>query len=71
MIFPSIECYDQRRNILSLPRLTLFSENIYREHFLKIMSDEHFQLHSLTPERRSGHRRHSATRLKDSLLVQI
>ena len=47
MILPSSECYYERLNVLSLPPLALFSENLYRTHFLKIMTDEHHQLHSL------------------------
>ena len=52
---------DERLNILYLPPLALFRENLYKNHFLKIMSEEHHQLHSLIPERQSGHRRHPAT----------
>ena len=69
MILPSSKCYYERLNVLSLPPLALFSENLYRTHFLKIMSDEHHQLHSFIPERQSACRRHSA-RLKDSILVR-
>ena len=69
MILPSSECYYERLNVLSLPPLALFRENLYRTHFLKIMSDEHHQLYSFIPERQSTCRRHSA-RLKDSILVR-
>ena len=51
------------------PWLRKLSENLYRTHFSKIMSDEHHQLHSFIPERQSALRCHSA-RLKDNFLVR-
>ena len=69
MILPRSECYYERLKVLSLPPLALFSKNLYRTHFLKIMSDEHHQLHSFIPERQSACRRHCA-RLKYSILVR-
>ena len=47
MILPSSECCYERQNVLSLPPLALFSENLYWTHFVKIMSDEHHQLHTM------------------------
>ena len=51
MILPSSEYYHERLNVLSLPPLVLLSENLYRTHFVKIMSDKHHRLHSFIPER--------------------
>ena len=69
MNLPSSESYYERLNVLSLPLLALFSKNLYRTHFLKIMSGEQHQLHSFISERQSACCRHSA-RLKDSILVR-
>ena len=67
MNLPRYKCYDERLNILSLPPLALLSENLYKNRFLKIMSNGHHQLHSFIPEWQSGCRLHSAARLiKDS-----
>ena len=45
MILPQIESYGEQLNI---------SENLNRNHFVKIMTNEHHQLHSFLPERKSG-----------------
>ena len=55
--------------ILLLPMLRMFSENLYKNHFLKVALDEHHQLHTLMAEKQSKHRRHSAC-LKESWLVR-
>ena len=68
IILPDTESYHERLSILMIPELRIFSENLYRNHFLKYALDEHHQLHMLMPEKQSMHRRHSA-RLKESLLV--
>ena len=61
---------DEQLNILYLPPLALFWENLYKNRFLKIMSNGHHQLHSFIPERQSGCRLHSAARLiKDSFFT--
>ena len=69
MILPSSKWYYERLNVLSLPPLALFGENLYGAHFLKILSDEHHQLHSFIPVRQRACCGHSA-RLKDSILVR-
>ena len=65
IVLQDTESYRERLGILMLPELRMFSENLYRNHFLKVALDEHHQLHTLTPEKQSKHRRHSAC-LKES-----
>ena len=51
-----------------IPELCIFSENLYRNHFLKVALEKHHQLHTLMTEKQSTHQHHSAC-LKDSFLV--
>ena len=69
IILPGTESYHERLSISMIPELRIFSENLYRNHFLKVALDEHHQLHTLMLEKQSTHRHHSA-RLKESFLVR-
>ena len=64
IILPDTESYHERLSILMIPELRIFSENSYKNHFLKVALDEHHQLHMLMAEKKSKRQRHSATSRK-------
>ena len=70
-ILPHIERYTDRKKILKIPELRIFSKRQYRTQFLKVFSDCEHVLLSCIPERQAdGGRRHSIT-LKNCLIIKL
>lgn len=68
IILPATISYSERLAILCIPMLSVFSENLYRSHFFKIVVNQQHPLHKFIPERQSSNRRHSS-RLSDTFIV--